>query len=137
MAHYLKTGEVPVLGKRIEAPAVRRIGEEFPIELTVTRMDGNGPPLFTAYLRDITTRKQTEKDLENARDSAETANKTKSLFLANMSHELRTPLNVILGYSEILQGEAPLAWALKKPTVWRDRYLLTLFSLWWDATYKT
>ena len=106
MTQYLATGQGPVLDKRIEVCAVRRNGEEFPIELAITRIEGAGAPFFTAYLRDITSRKQTEKDLERARDSAEAANKTKSLFLANMSHELRTPLNAILGYSEMLQEEA-------------------------------
>jgi PAS domain S-box-containing protein len=45
-------------------------------------------------------------EAQAARETAETANKAKSLFLANMSHELRTPLNAIMGYSEMLQEEA-------------------------------
>jgi signal transduction histidine kinase len=44
---------------------------------------------------------------EHARETADEANRAKSQFLASMSHELRTPLNAIIGYSEMLQVEAP------------------------------
>ncbi|KPA12139.1 PAS domain S-box [Candidatus Magnetomorum sp. HK-1] len=57
---------------------------------------------------DITERKKTEKELENARIAAESSNLAKSEFLANMSHDLRTPLHGILGFTQILSRNEAL-----------------------------
>lgn len=60
MANYLATGHGPVLHRRIELEALRIDGSRFPVELAISPIDVGGQPLFTAYLRDITRRKQTE-----------------------------------------------------------------------------
>ncbi len=63
MEHYLATGDGPVLGKRLELPALRADGTEFPVEVAITRIPTAGSPLFTAYLRDISERKRLEESL--------------------------------------------------------------------------
>ncbi len=61
LAHYLATGDGPVLGKRIELTAIRSDGAEFPVELAITVIRVGEHPEFTAYLRDITARKRAER----------------------------------------------------------------------------
>lgn len=60
-AHYLKTGEGPVIGKRIEIAGVRKDGSEILVELAITALKIDGAPIFTAYLRDITERVRNDR----------------------------------------------------------------------------
>jgi diguanylate cyclase (GGDEF)-like protein/PAS domain S-box-containing protein len=66
LAHLLETGEGPILGKRVEMPALRASGEEFPVEIAVVANQLRGAACFTATIRDLTDRKQAEKELARA-----------------------------------------------------------------------
>jgi diguanylate cyclase (GGDEF)-like protein/PAS domain S-box-containing protein len=63
MEHFLVSGEGPILNKRIEMTALHRNGHEFPIELSITPLKMAGQYEFSAFIRDITERKQIEAAL--------------------------------------------------------------------------
>ena len=87
---YMASGRARILGQRLELPAVRADGSEFPVELTITEVRTPGAPLFIGYLRDITDRKSAADGLA---------------FLAEASTVLASSLE----YSDTLRGVARLA----------------------------
>ncbi|MBI3540918.1 MAG: MASE1 domain-containing protein [Deltaproteobacteria bacterium] len=102
MAHFLKTGEGPVLNRTIEVSALHRDGHEFPVELTLWPLKIAEGFRFNAFCRDITERKRIEaitRELEEKKRLAE----LKDEFLGTVSHELRTPLAIISGSVSNLQ----------------------------------
>jgi len=96
---------------RLEVEARRAAGGVFPLELTLTAIPDGGDFSFSAFARDITRRKQDDRerarllaDAERARTQAETASRVKDEFLSTLSHELRTPLTAIVGWTYLLRG---------------------------------
>ena len=59
--------------------------------------------------RDITDRKNAERDIQKALEKAERSDKLKTAFLNNLSHEIRTPLNAVTGFADMLRdpGNSP------------------------------
>ncbi len=76
-----------------------RSGDPRVFRLVMNRLDGAG---FIAIFLDIGEFRQRERDLAEARDSAEKASISRSQFLANISHEIRTPIQTIIGMMELL-----------------------------------
>ncbi len=104
---HLISPKAPLSGnQRIELEAVRKDRTRFPVELSVASAENAEGEIFVAFLRDISERRQTERDLTEARDQALKGERAKAEFLAVMSHEMRTPLNGLLGSVDLLGASA-------------------------------
>ncbi|MBB3284197.1 MHYT domain-containing protein [Mitsuaria sp. BK037] len=81
----------------------RDAGERWVSERGRAVRDAQGAPQWIdGVILDITEPKRLQRQLEEAKERAESAAAAKSAFLANMSHEIRTPMNAILGFTELL-----------------------------------
>jgi len=80
----------------------RKDGRLVPVRVSVAPVEGGvSGDLFLQY-EDISERRQAERVMREARDTAERLAKARSSFLANMSHEIRTPMNAVVGFVELL-----------------------------------
>ena len=112
--------------RRVDEWFWRKSGEGFPVRLTVTAVwrDGRLDGTVSAF-SDISEAVRITRELENyrdqleakvrlrtaeledARNAAEAASRSKSTFLANMSHEIRTPMSAVLGMTHLLRRDNP------------------------------
>jgi signal transduction histidine kinase/CheY-like chemotaxis protein len=89
----------------LQTQAANRALQEALTELEMARAAAHARLLAENETQRITIRERERatEALQQAKEAAESASRSKSTFLANMSHELRTPLTGIIGYSELLQ----------------------------------
>ena len=59
-------------------------------------------------LDEISAHRQTDAELQRAKEAAEAASRAKSRYVVGISHELRSPLNAILGYAQLLEKDADI-----------------------------
>jgi PAS domain S-box-containing protein len=109
-----------------DLPLETRDGRHIAVEFVSNVYEAGDKKVIQCNIRDITQRKQSEqrmaqlnREANEARVIADTANLVKSEFLANMSHELRTPLGAVIGLANILALSRPL-------TVKQMEYISTL-----------
>jgi PAS domain S-box-containing protein len=78
-----------------------RLGHLVPVVIGVTMLPEEQGRCI-CFVLDITERKRFERELREAKNTADAANQAKSLYLANMSHEVRTPMNAVIGLTELV-----------------------------------
>jgi PAS domain S-box-containing protein len=119
LEQFFKTGQGPVLNRRIEITALRRDGKEFPVELTITPLKSGNTWTFSSFIRDITARKRAEEDLRNAEAELAHVNRVMTMgeLAASIAHEVNQPLAAI-----VASGDSCIAWlANETPNIEKAR----------------
>jgi PAS domain S-box-containing protein len=112
LERYLAGAHGPLHGKRVETMALRADGKEFPVELTITKVNMEGPPLFTGFVRDVSDRKRAEKQLRDSREQL----RALAAYLQSVREEERTHVA-----REVHDELGQTLTALKMDLAWLDK----------------
>jgi PAS domain S-box-containing protein len=99
MKHYLASGQHEILGRRLEMTGLRADGSEFPVELAINATDVNGRPIFTGFLRDVTTERDAEAQLRQAQKMQSVGQLT-----GGVAHDFNNLLTIVIGALDLALG---------------------------------
>jgi PAS domain S-box-containing protein len=103
-ARYLATGEATLIGGRAELSGLRANGDEFPVELSITRGDVGGRTFFTSYLRDLTDRRRAEEERDALEAQLRQSQKMEAIgrLAGGVAHDFNNILLAIRGFAALL-----------------------------------
>jgi len=102
LQHFLKSGEAPILNRRLELLALRRDGTEVAVELAVAPIRLGNSWIFSAFIRDITERNQLEQQLRQAQKMEAVGR-----LAGGIAHDFNNLLTAIFGYADLLAEDLP------------------------------
>ena len=124
LSHFLKTGEGRALNQRLELSALRRSGEEFPVELTISPIRLGGRFEFCAFLRDISDRFRAAEQIAQAQSLA-TRNLTEDAAAARKrAEQAEERLNLALKSACV----GTWSWDVGDDLIHWDDYIPALFG---------
>ncbi len=100
--NYNQTKQAQIIGIGREVSALKKNGQEFPIELSIGEVKQSSHPQFIGIIRDISDRIKIESDLSNSRERLAqfTRLSTMGEIAAGIAHEINQPLTAITNYSQ-------------------------------------
>jgi PAS domain S-box-containing protein len=118
------TGQL--IGNRVEITALHADGRELPVELTITRIDVPGPPMYTGYVRDITDRRERERELKDSRARiVAAADEARRRLERDLHDGAQNRLLAIALDLKVIQGSLPEAEAQQLASVREELRLAT------------
>ena len=101
---YLETGDANILGIPVETHSMRADGSEFPIELTVQKIEGTEELQFIAYVRDLTERNRLQREVEVQGRQLDLKRRLEAIgtLSGGVAHDFNILLMAINGHTELL-----------------------------------